>query len=232
MINYPNGILFHRERLMSTVIVSGALANKPFNGGNAWSRLSWVLGLRRRGFEVFFVEEISAAMCLDAAGAITDFRHSVNVDYFRTVMNDFGLGGCSSLICDGGKDVHGVPIDELTARAKGASFLFNISGHLTHPELKNSFGTRVYYDDDPGFTRFWHASGNAGARLDGHDFYFSLGANIGTPECVIPTGGLQWRPTRPPVVLEHWPVSTAGGFDRFTTVASWRVACRRSSSEA
>src|SRR5439155_8494165 len=30
-----------------------------------------------------------------------------------------------------------------------------------------------------------------------------------------------WRPTRPPVVLDEWPV-TDRGFDRFTTVATWR----------
>jgi len=32
---------------MATAIFSGALANKPLNGGNAWSRLSWLLGFKR-----------------------------------------------------------------------------------------------------------------------------------------------------------------------------------------
>ena len=44
---------------MATVVVSGALANKPCNGGEAWVRLSWLLGFRKLGFDVHFVEEDS-----------------------------------------------------------------------------------------------------------------------------------------------------------------------------
>ena len=45
---------------MSVVLVSGALANKLHNGGAAWTRLSWALGLKALGFEVAFVEQIRA----------------------------------------------------------------------------------------------------------------------------------------------------------------------------
>ena len=43
---------------MAIAIVSGALANKHLNGGNAWSRLSWALGLERLGYRVYLVEQI------------------------------------------------------------------------------------------------------------------------------------------------------------------------------
>ena len=46
---------------MAVLIVAGALANKPLNGGEAWVRLNWVLGLRRLGHEVYFVEQIAPA---------------------------------------------------------------------------------------------------------------------------------------------------------------------------
>lgn len=217
---------------MKTVLVSGALAHKPFNGGNAWSRLSWIRGFQRLGFEVCFVEEISEAACVGAEGAATDFAQSSNAAYFKSVMRRFELEHSSSLICQAGQQACGLSLDELLARARKADLLFNLSGHLTLAELKNAPACKVYYDDDPGFTQFWHAAGHAGARLDGHDFFFSLGANIGATDCPIPTGGLTWRPTRPPVVLEDWPNRTAQGakpdaaspFNRFTTVASWRGA--------
>jgi hypothetical protein len=102
--------------------------------------------------------------------------------------------------------------------------LFSISGHLALGELKAAFKHRIYYDDDPGFTQFWDASGNQGVRLDGHDSYFTLGANIGTPACPIPTGGRKWHQTRPPVVLKDWPTVARGTRGGFTTVASWRGA--------
>lgn len=41
---------------MRLAIVAGVLAGKPCNGGNAWSRMSFVLGLERLGFEVLFFE--------------------------------------------------------------------------------------------------------------------------------------------------------------------------------
>jgi hypothetical protein len=216
---------------MPLIFISGALANKPFNGGNAWTRLSWVTGFKRLGFEVCVVEQIAADNCVDASGQPAAFENSVNLAWFRQVMEQFGLTRSASLICEAGKSVWGIPVAELTARASQASLLFNISGHLTHPEIKNRIGCKVYFDDDPGFTQFWHASGNGEARLTGHDFHFTIGANIGSPDCAIPVGDIRWCHTRTPVVLDDWPVvgttkGTGHGvrFDRFTTVASWRGA--------
>ncbi len=94
----------------------------------------------------------------------------------------------------------------MTEWARKADLLFNLSGHLTLPQLKDAPACRVYYDDDPGFTQFWRAAGHVGARLEGHDGYFTLGANIGAADCPIPTDGIAWRHTRPPVVLGDWPV--------------------------
>ncbi|MFM9058047.1 MAG: hypothetical protein ACKOSQ_02780 [Planctomycetaceae bacterium] len=60
-----------------------------------------------------------------------------------------------------------------------------------------------------------------------HDHYFTIGENIGTPGCPIPTGGLPWKPTRQPLLLDHWPAVCSGGLPadasrRFTTIAGWR----------
>jgi hypothetical protein len=209
---------------MSLVIVSGALANKPFNGGNAWSRLSWILGFRQMGFDVWFVEQIGHDACVDAKGQVCPFQQSVNLLYFEAVMSRFGLSGCSSLIYRDGKEVHGLPIERVSTLTNKETLLFNLSGHLTLPEIKNQISCKVYYDDDPGFTQFWLEEHNPGARLWDHDFYFTIGQNIGDQDCVIPTGGLSWHHTRPPVVLEDWPVVRQESFGRFTTVASWRGA--------
>ena len=61
-----------------------------------------------------------------------------------------------------------------------------------------------------------------GARLRGHHAYFTIGENIGTPACRVPTGDIFWRTTRQPVVLDDWPVSARSSAHGFTTVASWR----------
>jgi hypothetical protein len=207
---------------VTTVIVSGAIANKYLNGGATWTRLSYVLGLKRLGFSVYFVEQIDRASCVDAAGAIAAFEDSVNLDYFKQITEHFGLSSSAALIYENGEQIYGTTYAELLDVAEAADLLVNISGHLRLEPLKRRLRRKVYIDQDPGFTQFWHAAGNAGPRLEGHDFYFTIGENIGTPACSIPTGKIRWRSTRQPVVLDDWPVSVMGAPDRFTTIASWR----------
>ncbi len=209
---------------MALVIVSGALANKPFNGGNVWSRLGWILGFRKLGFDVCFVEQIVRDSCVDESGAACAFKDSVNLSYFKETTTHFGLDQSSALIYRHGEEIHGQTLDQLVAAAEKASLLLNISGHLTVPEINKRVGCKVYLDDDPAFTQFWHAAHNPGARLWDHDFYFTIGENIGTPDCPVPTGDIPWRHTRPPVFLDEWPVVNHGAFTHFTTVASWRGA--------
>jgi hypothetical protein len=104
--------------------------------------------------------------------------------------------------------------------AAEADLLVNISGHLQVPALMRLLRRKAYVDLDPGFTQFWHADGWPG--LAGHDSYFTVGENIGKPGCEIPTGGIDWRPVPPPVVLEDWPLSGDGDLGSFTTVGAWR----------
>jgi hypothetical protein len=209
---------------MSLVIISGALANKPFNGGNAWSRLSWALGFQKVGFEVCFVEQIHPDTCVDAAGRRSPFHSSVNLAYFQQTMSEFGFSTTSSLICGEGSEVHGLPLNRLTALAEKACLLFNLSGHLTLAAIKAKVACRLYYDDDPGYTQFWHSQGDPGTRLSDHEFYFTLGGNIGKPDCPIPSNGIHWHVTRPPVVMNCWQAVERPQLDRFTTIASWRGA--------
>jgi hypothetical protein len=49
----------------------------------------------------------------------------------------------------------------------------------------------------------------------------TVGGNLGDAGCAIPTCGLDWMPTLPPVELSEWPASPGAGC-RFTSVVSWR----------
>jgi hypothetical protein len=182
-------------------IVSGALANKPFNGGNAWTRLSLLLGLRRLGFEVFFIEQRERPTRLQRS-------------YLDRVLAAFAIPG--ALV----EPRQPTPVSAVEA-AEAADVLVNIGGHLTLTALKAQPRHKIFLDDDPGYLQLWQAAGLLGEQLAGHDAYFTYGTNVGRPHCPIPTVGLPWRPTFPAVVLEQWP-QTGGRLDRFTTVASWR----------
>jgi hypothetical protein len=196
------------------ILVAGALANKPGNGGAAWTRLSWALGLKRLGCDVYFVEQIDARACTDAALA-----------WFTRVTDSFGLADTSALFA--AEDGHavsvgaGVGLRELTDVAAASDLLVNISGHLTLAALKSRCRARAFIDLDPGYTQYWHAQGLAEDHLRDHHAYFTVGENIGKPGCDVPMNGIEWRPIRQPVVLDEWPVRAHEEM-RFTTVASWR----------
>jgi hypothetical protein len=194
---------------MTPVVVGGALANKAGSAGGAWVRMSWVRGLEQLGLDVRFVEQLGGDEVDPAA-----------VRWFEDVTARFGVDGRATLL-HGDQSIVGPGVADLEAIAPEAT-LVNISGHLQTPALLGSFRSRVMVDLDPGFTQFWHAEGLAGANVEGHDLHFTIGELIGTPACPIPTGGIEWHPIKPPVVLGDWPATSAGGLDRFTTIASWR----------
>jgi hypothetical protein len=182
---------------VTLAVVAGALGNKAWNGGNAWTRLSWLLGLQRLGLEVRFAELIGSDAPLGAE------------EYLELVLAEFGIERVVS-----------------NAEIAEAELLVNIGGHLPLDGPLNGVPVKVYFDDDPGYTQIWQASGIAGARLEGHDFHYTLGTNIGHRGCTIPTAGVEWRPILPPTVITEWP-SVDGHRDAFTTVASWRGAYGR-----
>jgi hypothetical protein len=124
------------------------------------------------------------------------------VDYARAAAGAFGLD-------------FALAGEELA----GADLLINVSGNLRRKELRRRFRRTAFVDIDPGFTQLWHRQGLE--PIEEHDLYFTIATNIGSDDCRLPTCGIDWRPTRPPVVLDEWPAAD-GGFDRFTTVSTWR----------
>jgi hypothetical protein len=195
---------------VTVAVVSGALANKPGQSGEAWVKLSWVRGLQRLGIEVWFVEQLDESMAGNERAP----------SWFRDVTERFDLTERAALL-ERGRSIVGPSVEELAVVAAEGT-LVNISGHLTFPRLFEAFRRRVLIDIDPGFTQFWHAEGLEGANVAGHDAYFTIGERIGRVDCPIPTGGIQWRPVRQPVVLEDWPPAEVSEGNRFTTIATWR----------
>ncbi len=216
-------------------VVAGAMANKPFNGGEAWVRLSWIRGLARLGWRVAFLEEIEPTTCVDETGSPASPDTSVNRRWFSDVVRAFGLEDLSTLWCED-RSVSGLPESELHDLLHEADLLVNISGNVTSPELRDACERRVYVDIDPGYTQLWLASGMAAGRVESHDVHVTIGTNIGTDASRIPTSGLTWHHVLPPVVLEDWPAcprqsrghpvgqaeTDTEDAIRFTTVATWR----------
>jgi hypothetical protein len=94
-------------------------------------------------------------------------------------------------------------------------------GFLRDEEILGLARRRVFLDIDPGFGQMWRELGLADI-FTGHDAYVTVGTNVGQPECTVPTCGLSWLATVPPVVLEQWPLCPPWDDGKFTSVVSWR----------
>jgi hypothetical protein len=204
-----------------TIVVAGALAQRPFIGGHTWVFLQYLLGFRRLGWNVVFLDRIEPDMCVDAAGNPASLEDSINLRYLRDVMQRFGLGDSFALLYDGGRQSVGLSRAEVLDRVSGAAFLLNVMGFVDDEDVLAAAQRRVFLDIDPGFGQIWLDLGLHNV-FAGHDDFVTIGENIGREGCEIPTCGLEWITTPQPVVLECWPVVQERG--PFTSIATWRGA--------
>jgi hypothetical protein len=107
---------------------------------------------------------------------------------------------------------------DLIACLDSADLLLNLGGVCWLPEFEHCVW-RAYVDMDPGFTQL----GRFGAEaISKHQVHFTYGSNFGQPDCAIPNDGIDWRPTRPPVVTELWQEHTNNvQSGSLTTIANW-----------
>jgi hypothetical protein len=199
-----------RERLR--VAVSGMVAGEPDQGGAAWSILQYVLGLRRLGHDVVLVEPVEPPA--------TGLAGSRSARYLATVAAELGIEH-AALVSPDGTGTAGIARERLGELMNGADLLLNVSGMLRAPDLFDPVPVRAYLDLDPFFNQLWQVQG-ADMRFDGHTHFVTVGTALGKRECEVPSLGLDWIVTLPPVVLEAWPLATEEASLPFTTVGHWR----------
>jgi hypothetical protein len=192
------------------ILLSGMVAGTPRQGGATWAVLQYVLGFRRLGHEVCLVEPVDEEALARAE------------PYFRQVAGEFDLHGSAALAARGSRATVGMPYDEVRRWAGKADLLVNVSGMLTDGDLVSTAPTRLYLDLDPAFNQLWSAAEGIDVGLDGHTHYATVGQALGRDSCAVPTCGVDWIPTLPPVVLERWPVAGPVEHDGLTTIGNWR----------
>jgi glycosyl transferase family 1 len=194
-----------------------------------WNWMHLVGGLRDLGHDVFFVEEVRPEWFVDGAGHRAAPEDSINRRSFVSIVRRFELEGRACQVVRS----EGRPLDmsaqELERVAKSADLLINISGHVVSDLILGNVGRRLYFDQDPVYTQLWHAEYRKEFGLARHDVFLTVGLNIGTEHSHIPDGGMEWRHTLPPVVLDWWPVQSParGTFTTIASVTGYRDLCYR-----
>jgi hypothetical protein len=204
------------------VVVLGLMGQYPM-GGMAWQVLHHVLGFRRLGCECFYVENSGAPPYSPRLRSIVaDARE--NLRFLRDTFRRFDLSDAWAYY------------DCLTSRWAGlgearvrdllehADVIVNLCG-ATRPESHAARkGCLVYLETDPILEQVKLASGDPRSRafVDAHDLHFTYGWNVGEPGCPVPSGGIAWRKTHPPVLVDLWEGARAPARARWRTIATWR----------
>jgi len=190
-------------------------------GGIAWQAMQYVLGLKRLGWDVWYVEDGGANPYDPRVNSVV-MECDYNVAYVRRMMERYGLGERWAY-WDAINDVyHGLSREQVHALYREADALINLCGATKLREEHMACPARLMIDTDPVYEQIKYAQADAAARayLDAHTHFFTYGENLGSPDCPVPLSGLAWRPTRPPVVLSEWPMA-AGEPHCFSSIATW-----------
>ena len=207
------------DRVTDTVVVCGSLAQRPLAGGHAWVFLQYLLGFRELGYDVVFIDHLPEIASSDASGKPCAAAESAGVAALASVMAHHRVPWC--LMFDDGSTA-GMPLEEAIDHVKRSRLLVNVMGYIRNPVVLEAARRSVFLDIDPGFGQMWADLGWHNMFTD-HDHYVTIGENIGSPGCPIPSGGVQWLTTKQPVVLSAWPADHP--FEPpgpMTSIASWR----------
>ena len=210
---------------MANILVCGYMIRYPV-AGNLLSFFHYVLGLRRLGHKVFYLEEGGwANSCYDPVNAKYSDIPEPGFGSVRHLFESHRLHDVKyAYIAHDRRRVWGGSWKEVESCIRSADLILNIGGVNWLDEFSEA-KRLAYIDMDPLFTQ----SGRFGfERLANHAVHFSYGTRIGRPTCTVPTLGLEWIPLLPPVVPEIWKpgsarASTLRHREAFTTIASWHA---------
>jgi hypothetical protein len=203
------------------IIVSGILFWYPL-AGVTFQFLHYLIGLRRLGYDVFYVEDSGRHVYDPALNDTTSWADG-NVAKVAPVLEAHGFAGKWAFrgAYPGGK-CFGLSETALAQLYRDADALINVTGAQELRDEHRRIARRIYVESDPFQLQVRASRGEPAARaaLEGHDTLFSFGESLGRPGCDVPTSGLTWRATRQPVEIDLWRHQFHPGA-RYTTITTW-----------
>jgi hypothetical protein len=209
------------------IVVMGFMGSMPI-AGVIWQHIHYVVGLRRLGCDVYYLED-SARLPYNPQ----TFEVTNEFDYAAQVLNrlsqEFGFrnrwGFCARYLPH--NPTAGLSLKRIGQLYRDADAILNICGTQEFNDDLLVSDRILYIESDPGVEQIKIDKGvkSTADYLRRHRALFTFGENIGTKDFPVPTHGFKWLPTRQPVVTDLWKTSRAPARAAvFTSVANWSTS--------
>lgn len=204
------------------IVVLGYIVRGPL-GGLSWHHLQYVLGLKEIGHEVLFVEDSDDyPSCYNPETNTVSEDPAYGLRFIDDLFRKFDIGQHWSYFDAHKNEWFGRSEKFIMNFCRKADIVLNLSGVNPWREWWGKIPSRVFIDTDPAFTQIRNLTDAGYKNLTSvHNCFFTFGENIGKNICSIPDDGFNWLPTRQPVYLNAWQISTPQQNSKWTTVMQW-----------
>jgi GT2 family glycosyltransferase len=209
------------------LVLLGILTKMPV-GGVFWQVAHYIVGFRRLGYDVYYVEAHAGTPKM-LMGHENDDATARAVEFLGQRMRRLGMWdrwAFHALHDDGG--CYGMSWAELRRLYREAALIINLHGATKPLDEHAETGRLVYLETDPVQLQVELHRGEQETVdfLSPHVAFFTSALNYGNPTCKLPwSEHFPAVPSPPPVVLDEWLPETSEG-TAFTTIGNWRQAWR------
>ncbi|MGY1737098.1 hypothetical protein [Geodermatophilus sp. SYSU D00684] len=206
------------------VVVWGLLAHSPF-GGMTWQVLHHLVGLRRLGFDVWYVED-SDRYPYALGGGDRTVDVGPNVEFMHRHLAAVGLGDrwVFRSPTEPDETAGALDVDGLQRLYRDADAVLNLCGAQELLPRHDVIDCLVYLETDPVVSQVGVAQRERNwiQWLDRYQHHFTYATNLGGPGWSVPLPRYDWVPTVPPVVTDWWTTDTRPDQGAaLTTILQW-----------
>ena len=219
------------------VVIMGILGRTPL-AGVSWQVLQYLEGFRRLDYDCYYIED-TYDWPFNPELELTTRKYDNEqyevvceyaVNYLARVMSWCGLGDRWAYWSRIDGRLFGLSESRISSLFRNADILVNLTGSTRLSEEHLHVPVRIYLETDPVIPQIEIATGNRNTieLLSAHTHHFTYGENLGAPDCAVPVSEFDFRPSRPPVVMDWWTLGDSGSSafhhrpqSVYTTIATW-----------
>ncbi|MEY4299349.1 MAG: hypothetical protein RIR25_585 [Verrucomicrobiota bacterium] len=212
------------------IVVLGFMGGCPI-AGVIWQHIHYIVGLQRLGHEVYYVEDGLRYPYDPEAFTITeDFSYAARTLSRLAAEYGFADRWCFCARYGDEPRTAGLGLEKLRDLYRDCDAALNICGSHDMNEDLLAVRRLIYVESDPGVEQIKIDLGSDDVRnyLEKHAILFTFGELVGTPRFPVPRHGIEWHPTRQPVVTDLWHTGAAPADGAvYTSICNWSTSGKK-----